>query len=116
MPKESRRTFTTGARQLVVQEALEMMWWDPGSYLSSFTPRTMVMSSFFPGARDDDLPGPGFKVLGRPVPVPELPGGLHHHVHPQVLPGKLGGSRSEKTFISSPSTIRPASEGSTVPG
>ena len=26
IPKESLRTFTIGARQLVVQEAFEMMW------------------------------------------------------------------------------------------
>ncbi len=36
------RTLTTGARQLVVQLALEMMLCLAGSYLSSLTPRTMV--------------------------------------------------------------------------
>jgi len=43
-------TFTTGARQLVVQDAFEMMLSLAGSYISSFTPSTMVMSSFFAGA------------------------------------------------------------------
>ena len=38
-----------GPRQLVVQDALEMMFWLP-SYLSSLTPMTMVMSSPFAGA------------------------------------------------------------------
>ena len=49
-PNSSRSTFTTGARQLVVQLALEMTWCCPRSYLSSFTPRTMVMSSPLAGA------------------------------------------------------------------
>jgi hypothetical protein len=43
-------TLTAGARQLVVQEALETMWWMAGSYLSSFTPMTTVRSSSLDGA------------------------------------------------------------------
>src|SRR5258708_40330348 len=43
-------SLATGARQLVVQEALEMMLCLEGSYLPSLTPRTMVMSSFLAGA------------------------------------------------------------------
>ena len=51
MPKPSfNRTWTTGARQLVVQLALEMMLCLAGSYLPSLTPSTMVMSSFLAGA------------------------------------------------------------------
>src|SRR5215831_20526424 len=48
--KLSCTTLATGARQFVVQEALETMLCFAGSYLPSFTPRTMVMSSFFAGA------------------------------------------------------------------
>src|SRR6266568_7951515 len=48
--KFSWTTFATGARQLVVQDALEMMWCFAGSYFLSFTPSTTVMSSFFAGA------------------------------------------------------------------
>src|SRR5438270_11064006 len=48
--KLSLITLATGARQLVVQEALEIMLCLAGSYLFSFTPRTMVMSSFLAGA------------------------------------------------------------------
>jgi len=51
MPKLSCRTLATGARQFVVQDALETMWCLDGSYLSWFTPSTMVMSSFFAGRR-----------------------------------------------------------------
>src|SRR5215475_7391129 len=48
--KVSWITLATGARQLVVHEALEIMWCFAGSYLPSLTPRTIVMSSFFAGA------------------------------------------------------------------
>ena len=53
MPNASCMTLTTGARQFVVQEALEMTWCFAGSYVSSLTPRTNVRSSPFAGARDD---------------------------------------------------------------
>jgi len=49
-PKLSFSTLTTGAIQLVVQDALEMILCFLVSYLSSFTPRTMVISSFLAGA------------------------------------------------------------------
>src|SRR3954464_1045019 len=50
MLKLSFTTLVMGARQLVVQLALEMMLCFAGSYLFSFTPSTMVMSSFVAGA------------------------------------------------------------------
>src|ERR1700692_4034367 len=50
MPNVSCRTLTTGARQLVVQLALEMMLCLAASYLSSLTPSTTVMSSLVAGA------------------------------------------------------------------
>ena len=43
MPKLSLSTFTTGAKQLVVQEALEIMQ-SEGFRVLSFTPQTMVAS------------------------------------------------------------------------
>src|SRR5438034_4685993 len=48
--KLSCTTLATGARQLVVQEAFEMTLCLAGSYLSSLTPSTTVMSSFLAGA------------------------------------------------------------------
>src|SRR5271165_3062501 len=48
--KLSLMTFAIGARQLVVQEALEITLCFAGSYLSSLTPNTMVMSSLVAGA------------------------------------------------------------------
>src|SRR6516225_2762125 len=50
IPKLSYSTLTTGARQLVVHEALETMLCFLGSYISSFTPSTIVTSSFLAGA------------------------------------------------------------------
>src|SRR5271163_3347042 len=50
MPKVSWSTLTRGARQLVVQLALEITLCLAASYLSSLTPRTMVMSSLEAGA------------------------------------------------------------------
>src|ERR1700757_5074434 len=48
--KLSCTTLAIGARQFVVQDALEMMWCLAGSYTWWFTPRTRVTSSFFAGA------------------------------------------------------------------
>ena len=50
MPKLSSNTFAMGARQLVVQEALEIMLCFLGSYLSSLTPSTIVISWPLAGA------------------------------------------------------------------
>src|SRR5688572_29992634 len=50
MVNVSWRTFAIGARQLVVHDALEMIVWLAGSYWSSLTPRTSVMSSPLAGA------------------------------------------------------------------
>src|SRR5467141_1441754 len=50
MVKVSCSTFAIGARQLVVQDAFEMIECTAGSYLSSLTPMTSVMSSFLAGA------------------------------------------------------------------
>src|ERR1039458_8878705 len=48
--KLSWMTLAMGARQFVVQDAFETMWCLAGSYFSSLTPSTIVMSSFFAGA------------------------------------------------------------------
>ena len=58
MPKVSCITLATGPRQFVVQEALETMRWLRGSYLSSFTPITIVMSSPLAGAEMMTLRAP----------------------------------------------------------
>ena len=50
IPKAWCRTLTIGAKQFVVQDALDIMLWDLGSYLLSFTPMTIVISSPLAGA------------------------------------------------------------------
>ena len=68
MPNVSWRTFAIGARQLVVQDALEMIVCLAGSYLSSLTPMTIVMSSFLAGAEMMTFLAPAVDVrlgLGR---------------------------------------------------
>ena len=50
MPNSSFSTFATGASPFVVHDAFEMMWCFSGSNSFSFTPRTIVLSSFFAGA------------------------------------------------------------------
>src|ERR1700738_1358736 len=49
-PSESTIGFTAVAKQFVVHDAFEMMLWLSGSYLSSLTPSTSVMSSPLAGA------------------------------------------------------------------
>src|SRR5437867_13417696 len=58
IPKVSTRTLATGARQFVVQEALETTLWLLGPYLSSLTPITIVRSSPFAGAAMMTFLGP----------------------------------------------------------
>ena len=50
IPPSSCSTFASGATQFVVQEALDTMWCDSGSYAPSFTPSTIVMSGSVAGA------------------------------------------------------------------
>src|SRR5687768_3516077 len=50
MPRSSWRAFAIGARQFVVQEALEMTVWLSASYALWLTPMTTVMSSLDAGA------------------------------------------------------------------
>src|ERR1700722_19538707 len=61
MPKVSLMTLTTGARQLVVQLALEMMLCLAASYFSLLTPMTTVMSSPFAGAEMMTLRAPALR-------------------------------------------------------
>lgn len=50
IPKESLRTLATGARQLVVHDALEITWCSAGLYEAPLTPIQIVTSSFLAGA------------------------------------------------------------------
>ena len=50
IPNSLSKTLATGAKQFVVQDAIEMMLWSLGSYSFSLTPKTIVLSSFLAGA------------------------------------------------------------------
>src|ERR1700730_6379118 len=104
MPKVSLMTLTTGARQLVVQLALEMMLCLAASYLSSLTPRTTVMSSLVAGAEMMTfltvLPRWAFAFsasVKKPVDSMTI-------CAPTEAQSSLAGSRSAKTLIFLPST------------
>ena len=84
--KLSCSTLATGARQFVVQEALDTMLCLAGSYLSSFTPRTMVMSSFFAGAEMITFfTGPRRCFFGL-LRLSEFARGLDHHLRAHGFP------------------------------
>ena len=104
MPKVSCRTLTTGARQFVVQQALEMTLCLAASYLSSFTPRTMVTSSLVAGAEMMTfltvVPRWALALVAsvkRPVDSTTI-------CAPTEAQSSLAGSRSAKTLIFLPST------------
>ena len=86
MPNFSCSTFTTGARQLVVQEAFEIMLCLAGSYLSSFTPSTMVMSSFLAGAEMMTFFTVPRRCFGSLRCIRELPGGFDHDLRADTGP------------------------------
>ena len=74
MPKLSRSTLATVARQLVVQEALETSSCLAGSYFPSFTPSTIVMSGSLAGAVMTTFFAPACRcfeevALSRKIPV-----------------------------------------------
>ena len=82
-------TLASGARQLVVHEAFEMMWCFDGSYCSSLTPRTTVMSGFFAGAVMMTFFAPAARCLAAPSRSVKMPGGLEDDVDAEVLPRQL---------------------------
>src|SRR5689334_2995603 len=101
--KVSCRTLATGARQFVVHEALEMMLCFPGSYLPSFTPSTMVMSSFFAGAEMMTFfTGPRRWALAFSASV-NFPVDSITTCAPTDSQLMAAGSFSEKTFMGFPS-------------
>ena len=63
MPKLSSSTLATGARQLVVQDALEMMWCFAGSYFSWLMPKARVRSWPLAGAEMITFFAPAVEVL-----------------------------------------------------
>src|SRR3989338_2653694 len=127
MPQMSLSTLATGARQLVVQEAFETTEWFFGSYLSSFTPSTIVRSSPSAGALIITFFAPPF-VMWFTAPLTSLPFLLTPSFFivnrpvdsttiwtPNWLHGRSVGSFLDKTFISLSFTIIEFSPALTLP-
>lgn len=94
MPKLSLRILATGARQLVVQEPLEMMWCFFGSYFWSFTPSTTVKSASLPGAEMMTFLAPAVRCLAAPSRAVKKP--VHSMTRSTFMAfhGSFSGSRS----------------------
>ena len=119
IPKFECSTLATGARQFVVQEALDSTWWFSGSYFSSFTPRTIVISSFLAGAEIITFLAPPFMIWslapalplpGSPIASVNMPVDSITIATPNSFQGMFPGSFSWNTLISFPSTTRPFPE------
>ena len=105
MPKFSSSTLAKGARQLVVQEALDTMLSTAGSYWSSFTPITMVLSTFLPGAEMSTFLAPASRCARALVPSVKKPVDSTTTSTPSSPQGSRAGSRSDRTTSSLPSTM-----------
>ena len=92
MPMPSfRRTCTSGARQLVVQEALETMSCFVGIVLVVVHAHEEGLHLALAGRGDDDLLRARGEVALGLLGVREQARGLHDELHAEVLPGKLRG-------------------------
>src|ERR1700722_11756034 len=99
MPKLSSSTLAIGATQFVVQEALEMIVWASGSYLSSLTPITIVMSSSLAGAEMMTFFAPASMCARALGPVVKMPVDSITTSTPRSPHGSLAGSRSARILI-----------------
>src|SRR5215472_11568165 len=87
-----------------------MMLCAAGSYLSSLTPSTIVMSSPFAGAEMITFFAPASRCLLAPARSVNLPVDSMTTSTPRSAHGKLAGSRSErKVIFESPAVIVPSS-------
>src|SRR5256885_3622607 len=105
MVKVSCSTFAIGARQLVVQDALEMIECRAGSYLSSLTPRTSVMSSFLAGAEMMPFLAPPARCAFAFSASVHRPVDSITTSAPRSPHGSLAGSRSTSTLKVWPPTL-----------
>jgi len=105
MPKASLNTFARGARQFVVHDAFEMMWWRSGTYVSSFTPMTKVASSSVAGAEMSTFLAPASRCLRASAAFVKKPVDSMTMSTPRSPHGRFAGSRSAKALIGLPSTM-----------
>ncbi len=111
-PKPSFRiTWTTGARQFVVQDAFDTMWCLSASYLPSLTPITTVMSSPFAGAEMMTFLAPAVRWPFAFSASVKRPVDSITSCTPSAAQGSSAGVFADTTLISLPSTRRTSSSG-----
>ena len=88
-----------------MQLALLMMWWVAGSYLSSLTPRTMVMSSPLAGALMMTFWAPASMCAPAFVASVKMPVDSRTMSTPRSPQGRAAGSFSARILISRPSMM-----------
>ena len=115
IPASSCRTFASGATQFVVQDAFETMWCASGSYASSLTPRTIVMSGSVAGAEMTTFFAPASRCFWAPSRSVKIPVDSSTTSTPRSPQPSAAGSRSERIRISSPPARRTPSASSTSP-
>src|SRR5882672_11168239 len=108
-PKLSCRTFATGARQLVVHEPFDTMWWFFGSYLSSFTPSTSVASWPLAGALMMTFFAPALTWAAAFSLSVKRPVHSRTMSTPRAFHGSSFGSFTARTWMSLPPTVMAAS-------
>ncbi|MNE56395.1 hypothetical protein D3C80_1512990 [compost metagenome] len=104
MPNSRCSTWASGARQLVVHEALEMIWCE-GRRMSWLTPYTTVASAPLAGAEIMTLPAPAVRwaaALARSVNSP-----VHSNTTSMAsaFHGSSAGLRMALTAMRSPLTV-----------
>ena len=101
MPNLSCSTFTTGARQLVVQEALEMMLCLAGSYMFVVDAQDDGDVLVLGGRGDDDLLHGAAHVLRGIFGFGEFAGGFDDDLRAERIPVELGGILDGENFDAS---------------
>ena len=115
MPNASSMALAIGAKQLVVHEALEIILSVAGSYLSSFTPMTIVMSSPLAGAEMITFLAPAVMCFPADCASVKIPVDSTTISAPIFPHGRSAGSRSAKIGIRTPLTTIAPSSATTVP-
>ena len=105
IPNSSSRTLAIGARQFVVHEALEIMLWFVGSYLSWLTPITIVTSSSVAGAEMITFFAPPAMCFFASAALVKKPVDSITISAFTSLQGRLAGSFSAKIRIVLPFTV-----------
>ena len=91
MPNASLNTLASGARQFVVHDAFEMMWWRSGSYVVLVDAHDEGGVLVGRGRRDQHLLGAGLDVLARVGRLREEAGRLDDDVDAELAPRQVRG-------------------------